>query len=123
MLALAAYGLIGVFGHSLHGLLPCSDAACSSGEALPSADCSSCDVQAALGCSREPSGGPALQGAGHDADGCSLCLLLVQLKSGHATSFAADFSVERSIPWSMPRERCLAAAMLFARTARGPPAC
>jgi hypothetical protein len=124
-LALAAYGVVGVFGHSLHGLLPCADGDC--GAAIAIADAGEhhaccCHHHAAPQAASE-SDEPQYRSAGHDADNCSLCLLLVQIKSGHSALFAADVSVAHSIPLPTAHERCNAADTLFAQTARGPPAC
>jgi hypothetical protein len=124
-LALAAYGVVGVFGHALHGLLPCGDGDC--GSAFAAADGGEhheccCHHHAAPKATSE-SEGLQLRAAGHDPDGCSLCLLLVQIRSVQATLFAADFSFDRTFQSSLPHEPCFAADLLFSRTARGPPAC
>jgi hypothetical protein len=121
-LALAAYSVVGVFGHALHWLLPCEDGHCGVFAAAADAHACCCHHHdAAQGASE--SEGPKFRAAGHDADDCSLCLLLVQIKSGHATILTADFSAERSAALLASPEPCAAVDKLLALTARGPPAC
>jgi hypothetical protein len=122
-LALAAYGVVGVFGHALHGLLPCADGNCGSAVADAAEHHECCCPHHVAPQAASESDGPQVRNAGHDADDCSLCLLLVQIKSGHSALFAAEVSVARSTPLSTPHEPCYAADRLFARAARGPPAC
>jgi hypothetical protein len=123
LLALAAYGVLGVFGHSLHGLLPCGDAACSIAEAT--ADCGCCDH-------RQPEAprvlGPARNGAefrtaGHDASSCSLCTLLAKVKVGRLAVYLADACVRQvyEAPDEVAAEPAL--ELILTGVPRGPPAC
>jgi hypothetical protein len=115
---------VGVFGHSLHGILPCGDELCGSGIVAAVEGLCSC-------CHHEPaptSPGPAtddaeFRAAGHDADDCSLCTLLAKIKVGHA-------ALDMSAAWTdVSREHMACEALSapaevhFAFAARGPPAC
>ena len=122
-LALAAYGVVGVFGHALHGLLPCADGDC--GEALAVADASEhheccCHYHAAPQAASE-NDGPQVRSAGHDADNCSLCLLLAKIKVSRQVVYLADFSVASSYHEPIAVSELLAAEFDLSRGPRGPP--
>ena len=123
LLALAAYGVLGVFGHSLHGLLPCGDAACSVEEVA--ADCSCCDDRdaAAPQVLGPANNGPEVRTAGHDASSCSLCTLLAKVKVGRLTLYLADARVRQI--YEAPAEVAAAPELklVLTRVPRGPPAC
>ena len=123
MLALAAYGVLGVFGHSLHGLLPCGDAACSIAEVATDGCCCGHHDPAAprvLGPARS---GPEFRTDGHDATSCSLCTLLAKVKVGRLTLYLAEVSVRQV--FEAPRSTKVAPSveLVLAGAPRGPPAC
>jgi hypothetical protein len=124
-LALAAYGIFGVFGHSLHGLLPCSDAACGSSQTAASEHCCCCDHDEPLitVTSGPATGGAEYRSAGHDADDCSLCTLLAKIKVGRLALFVVDFSIGHSHHESIAPSGLLPADLVLCAAPRGPPAC
>jgi len=121
-LSLAAYGAFGVFGHSLHELMPCSDGSCSDWFAAEEHCC--CDHAAPVACvsaETDAADGPQLSGAGHDADQCSLCVLLAKIKVGRLALFTADVRVEQSYRESATGNRLLPADLILSASPRGPP--
>jgi hypothetical protein len=121
-MALAVYGVLGVFGHSLHGLLPCADGACGTGFAA-SDDCGcGCHSLAQAGQVPTPDE-PGLRRDGHDAESCSLCAVLAQIKVGRVVLFTAELTVAQSFQESALPEAFSAADLLLTRAARGPPVC
>ena len=122
LLALAVYGVLGVFGHALHGLLPCADEACAANVAA-SDHCGCGGHSSGAAVQTSATGDPELRGDGHDADSCSLCAVLAQIKVSRVTLFTADLTVARSFQESAPQETLHAADLLLTRAARGPPAC
>jgi hypothetical protein len=122
MMALAAYGVLGVFGHSLHGLLPCDDATCRPAEAA-----ASCTY-----CHDEPTAprvlGPAKHGAefrshDHDASHCSLCTLLAKVKVGRLSFYLADVSVRQIFEAPCDASAAPSLELVLTGAPRGPPAC
>jgi hypothetical protein len=122
MLALAVYGVLGVFGHALHGLLPCADEAC--GTSIVSSDHCGCGCHA-LEQTAQVTGseGPEVRGDAHDSDTCSLCAVLAQIKVSRAAIFTADLTVAQSFQDAARFASLHAAELLLTRDARGPPAC
>jgi hypothetical protein len=122
-LALAAYGVVGVFGHALHGLLPCGDGDCGSAPVTADGgehhECC-CHHQAASNAVTE-SDGPQYRTAGHDADDCSLCLLLAKIKVSRQVVSLADFSVASSYHEPIVVSELLAAEFDLSGAPRGPP--
>jgi hypothetical protein len=123
MLALAAYGVLGVFGHSLHGLLPCGDAACSIDEVVAQRSCCDGHDGAAPQVLGPANSGPEVRTAGHDASSCSLCTLLAKVKVGRLTLYLADSCVPQV--YETPAEVSAAPELELVLTGvpRGPPAC
>jgi hypothetical protein len=124
-LALATYGVLGVFGHSLHGLMPCSDAACGWSHAASSDHCCCCEHDDPL---IAIASGPAIEGAelrssGHDAGDCPLCTLLAKIKVGRLALFTADLSVGHCHHEVIAPSEVLAADLILSAVPRGPPAC
>lgn len=122
-LALAAYGVVGVFGHALHGLLPCGDGDCGSAFAIADAgdehQCC-CHHQAARNAVTE-SDGPQYRAAGHDASDCSLCLLLAKIKVSKQVVYLADFSVATSYHEPLAASALVPAGFDLSGAPRGPP--
>jgi len=122
-LSLAVYGTIGVFGHSLHELMPCSNGSC--GEWLAAQEhCCCCDHAAPVApvsAETDAADGPQLSGAGHDADQCSLCVLLAKIKVGRLALFSADVRVEQSYHESATTSGLLPADLILSGAPRGPP--
>jgi hypothetical protein len=123
-LSLAAYGVVGVFGHSLHGLLPCADESCGSGiVAAVEGLCSCChhDHAPAATASGPATDGAEFRAAGHDADDCSLCTLLAKIKVGQLALFDAEIRVESSNHESIFVGTLLPADLILSGSPRGPP--
>lgn len=131
ILSLVAYGTFGVFGHSLHGLLPCAHEACQ-GIAAALADDGCCDH-----CCRQGHEAAALEAthlhtdelgvsdrsAGHDPRDCALCTLLAKIKVGQAPTFVAELRIERIYSPHLAFSSLYAAELSLSRAPRGPPAC
>ncbi|MBA3481870.1 MAG: hypothetical protein H0T51_08655 [Pirellulales bacterium] len=125
-LSLAAYGVVGVFGNSLHGILPCSDESCGSGIATAVEGLCSCchhDQAPTPAASGPATNGAEFRAAGHDADDCSLCTLLAKIKVGHAALDMSAAWTDDSREHVMCDELRAPADVLLAFAARGPPAC
>jgi len=125
-LSLAAYGVVGVFGHSLHGILPCADESCGSGiVAAVEGLCSCCchDHEPAPVASGPAIDGAEFRAAAHDADDCSLCTLLAKIKVGQLALFDAEIRVEPSYHESVAASALLPADLILSGSPRGPPAC
>lgn len=123
--ALVAFSALGLFGHSLHGLLPCSDGSCGSPVA-ESSDCCCCGHHHGPATEETAStdakqSGPQVENAGHDEANCSLCTLLAKMKVGRAAFYYAELAVPHEYRRTalsavlMPREFLLSSAP------RGPP--
>lgn len=126
-LSLVAYATFGVFGHSLHGLLPCADELCQSVVALAAADCCGgcCHAAPATVDRSHRAAGPAMADArrGHDAHDCSLCTLLAKIKVGQAAVFRAEVRVAHAYTAAVPVPALDAAELNLSGAPRGPPAC
>jgi hypothetical protein len=124
-LSLAAYATLGVFGHSLHGLLPCADELCQRVVALAEGDCcSGCCHAASVAADRSRfSDGPAIAEArrGHDVHECSLCTLLAKIKVGQATVFRAEARVTRAFAAAFQAPALDVAELNLSGAPRGPP--
>lgn len=97
LVALVAFSALGTFGHSLHALLPCGDAACGVQAAAATETCGCCYCHAAEEVAAD---GPRLTKPGHDAENCPLCTLLAQIKVDRPSLFTATIetvAVERPI--------------------------
>ena len=119
LLALAVYGALGVFGHALHGVLPCSDGACGA-NVVAAKDHHGCCCH-----STAPRGsaadGPEVGADGHDAASCSLCTVLAQIKTGRVAIFTAELTVARSFDAPAAREALQPVDLVLLYAARGPP--
>jgi hypothetical protein len=122
-LSLTAYGVFGVFGHSLHGLLPCDDGSCGSSDVAEHHCCCGHHEAAPQVVATPALDGAAFRSAGHDADDCSLCTLLAKIKVGQAAMFHADFCVEYSHHEQIAVSQRLPADLNLSGTPRAPPAC
>ena len=125
-LSLAAYGVVGVFGHSLHGLLPCADESCGGGiVAAVEGLCSCChhDQAPTPAASGPATDGAEFRAAGHDADDCSLCTLLAKMKVGQLALFDAEIRVGPSYHEMVAVVMLMPADLVLSGSPRGPPAC
>ena len=97
LLALVAFSALGTFGHSLHALLPCGDAACGvqATAAVESCGCGHCHAAEEVAAD-----GPRVTKPGHDAENCPLCTLLAQMKVSRPSQTTATMetvAVERPV--------------------------
>lgn len=86
LVALVAFSALGTFGHSLHALLPCGDAACGVQATAAAESCGCCHCHAA---EEATAAGPRMAKPGHDAENCPLCTLLAQIKVDRPSLFMA----------------------------------
>lgn len=86
LLALASVSALGMFGHSLHSLLPCGDGACGIQAAAAVETCCCCHHCAAEEAAAD---GPRVTKPGHDAENCPLCTLLAQMKVSRPSQMIA----------------------------------
>ena len=95
--ALLAFSTLGLFGHSLHSLLPCSDGACGvHAESAESACCcghSHTVAESRVAVSDGEETGAQVGKAGHDAENCPLCTLLAKIKVDRPATFHAHVDV------------------------------
>lgn len=123
-LSLAAYGVFGVFGHSLHGLMPCEDDSCGSHAGAEHHCCCGQHEAAAPQAVATPAlDGAEFRAAGHDSDNCSLCTLLAKIKVGQSALFHAEFSVECSHHEQSAVSQRLPADLSLSGSPRAPPTC
>ena len=126
--ALVAFSALGLFGQSLHALLPCSEGAC--GTHAVAADESGC----CCGHSHAPlastasadenageSSGPQVTAAGHDAENCPLCTLLAKIKVGRPSLFHAHVETALHVPVATFGESLLPQDLALSGAPRGPP--
>ena len=118
--ALVAFSALGLFGQSLHALLPCSDAADESGCCCghshgPLASTASADENDG------ESSGPQVTAAGHDAENCPLCTLLAKIKVGRPALFHAHVETAHHVPVAMLGESLLPQDLALSGAPRGPP--
>lgn len=123
-LASAAYAVVGVGGYGLHSLLPCADGSCRQSHAAAGCSCGHEHCRAAaLLASKADGDRQDVSPAGHDAENCTLCALLAQVRVGQAT-IAADHFFTESVYVAADRPTLLVPAnVALAFAARGPPAC
>ena len=121
-LSLAAYGTLGVFGHSLHGLLPCGDESCGVAHSAVENHCCCGHEHAAAKSTLSPAtDGTEFRGAGHDADDCSLCILLAKIKVGRLALLQADVQVGSAYHEQVAVSELLPADLILSGAPRGPP--
>src|SRR5690242_4369262 len=80
-LSLAMYAAAGLFGHALHGVLPCPDGVCVQ-KASANADHCCCHHDHELESqetSHDNGRGPTATRPGHDSQRCALCTLLAKI--------------------------------------------
>jgi hypothetical protein len=117
------YAAAGLFGHALHGVLPCADEVCAQHAQAAGHQCC-CHRDHELeshAASQDDSHGPAATRPGHDSQHCSLCTLLAKIATGRVVLFTAELNlapVDRQSPID-----CLSTHRDFdlARAPRGPP--
>lgn len=124
--ALVSFSALGLFGHSLHALLPCSDGSCGTSVAQRS-DCCSCGhhhgpAAEETAASESNESGPRLKGAGHDEANCSLCTLLAKIKVGKAAFYYAELDVPHEYREPALSELLSSRDLLLSGAPRGPPA-
>ena len=124
--ALVAFSALGLFGHSLHGLLPCSDGACGTSIA-ESDDCCCCGhhhgpAAGETAASESQQSGPGVKDAGHDAANCSLCTLLAKIKVGKAAFYHTELDVPHEYRETALSELLISRDLLLSSAPRGPPA-
>ena len=121
-LSLAAYGSLGLFGHSLHELLPCSDPSCGA-HAQAESHCGCChgDEHEAEHAASSIGDGVRAANAPHDANDCSLCVLLAKMKVGRVDAFATDICVGVAYHEPAFAAGILPADLVLASSPRAPP--
>jgi hypothetical protein len=125
-LSLAVYASVGVFGHALHGLLPCADGSCSDRQFAAAEDhCCCCHHDAPASPAAANSGsdedGLRLTRSGHDPDDCSLCTLLAKIKVGRLALYRAELVLAHSYHELPASGVTLPAGLDLAGAPRGPP--
>ncbi len=123
--ALLAFTTLGLFGQSLHSLLPCSDGACGiHAETAESACC--CGHSHAVAesrvadSSREETGAQVSQ-AEHDAENCPLCTLLAKIKVDRPATFHAHVDGAHCQQYVTLSESLLSQDLALSGAPRGPP--
>ena len=129
--ALLAFTTLGLFGQSLHSLLPCSDGACSDGACgvhAKAADESACSCgHSHAGVTTKAvaaDGGETpvqFSAAEHDAANCPLCTLLAKIKVDRPALFRAHVEVARHVSVSTLCELLLPQDLALSGAPRGPP--
>ena len=124
--ALLAFTTLGLFGQSLHSLLPCSDGAC--GVHAKAADESACSCgHSHAGVTTKAvaaDGGETpvqFSAAEHDAANCPLCTLLAKIKVDRPALFRAHVEVARLVSVSTLCELLLPQDLALSGAPRGPP--
>jgi hypothetical protein len=124
--ALVAFSALGLFGHSLHGLLPCSDGSCGVSIAESSDGCccghhhGPAAEETVAGAANES--GSSVKSAGHDEANCSLCTLLAKIKVSHATFYHAELDVPHEYREPALSDLLISQDLLLSGAPRGPPA-
>lgn len=123
--ALVAFSALGLFGHSLHGLLPCSNGSCGTSVA-ESSDCCCCGhhhgpAAEETAASDAKESGPSVNNAGHDAANCSLCTLLAKIKVGKAAFYHAELAVPHEYRETALSDLLMSQDLLLTGAPRGPP--
>ena len=129
--ALVAFSALGLFGQSLHALLPCSDGACSDGacgvhaDAAEESACSCGHSHAAVAESTAAADGDEtgarFGAAGHDAENCTLCTLLAKIKVDRPALFHAQVDVAHCQQFVTLGESLLPQDLALSGAPRGPP--
>jgi hypothetical protein len=123
--ALAAFSALGLFGHSLHALLPCSDGSCGVHADAAKATCG-CGHSHAVAAERVAAAdsdetGARVSSAGHDAENCPLCTLLAKIKVDRPDYFHSQMDAahcQRSIELG---ESLFQQDLALSGAPRGPP--
>jgi hypothetical protein len=123
--ALLAFTTLGLFGQSLHSLLPCSDGACGvHAQAAESTCC--CGHSHAVAESRVAAAdgeetGAQVSKAGHDAENCPLCTLLAKIKVDRPVTFHAHVDAAHCQQHVTFCESLLPQDLALSGAPRGPP--
>ncbi|MBA4105708.1 MAG: hypothetical protein C0485_08110 [Pirellula sp.] len=124
--ALLAFTTLGLFGQSLHSLLPCSDAACGvHANAAEESACSCGHSHAAVvknaASAEGDETGAQVSAAGHDAENCTLCTLLAKIKVDRPALFQAQTDVAQCQQFVTLGESLLPQDLALSGAPRGPP--
>ncbi len=123
--ALLAFTTLGLFGQSLHSLLPCSDGTCGvHANAAEESACSCGHSHHAVTKKAAAEGeeaGAQMSAAGHDAANCALCTLLAKIKVDRPALFHAQVDVAYCQQFVMLGESLLPQDLALAGAPRGPP--
>jgi hypothetical protein len=128
--ALLAFTTLGLFGQSLHSLLPCSDGACTDGACgvhanaaeEPACSCGHSHLAVAKQAAAErEETGAQVSAAGHDAANCALCTLLAKIKVDRPAIFHAHVDVAHCQQFFTLGESLLPQDLALSGAPRGPP--
>lgn len=124
--ALLAFTTLGLFGQSLHSLLPCSDGACGvHANAAEESACSCGHSHAAVvknvAAAEGDETGAQVSAAGHDAENCTLCTLLAKIKVDRPALFQAQTDVAQCQQFVTLGESLLPQDLALSGAPRGPP--
>lgn len=126
LVALVAFSALGLFGQSLHGLLPCSDGSCGTPVAESSDGCccghhhGPAAEDTVANAANES--GPSAKSAGHDEANCSLCTLLAKIKVSRAAFYHAELDVPHEYREPALSDLLISRDLLLSGAPRGPPA-
>ncbi len=120
LLLAALYGTVGVFGYSLHALVPCGDALCGVDDDSHGCDCAF-HAQSASTNSDEPT--LADSRYVHNSADCVVCSLLAQLKAGHVDLPPPMFGVQTTGELTLTAHLDVLHTFFLATLSRGPPVC
>ncbi|QDT72896.1 hypothetical protein I41_20810 [Lacipirellula limnantheis] len=124
--ALLAFTTLGLFGHSLHALLPCGDESCGvDASAAERASCS-CGHSHAVTAHRridsaEQESAPQVSAAEHDSANCPLCTLLAKIKVDRPAIFHARYDAAHCEQLASLGESLLPQDLALSGAPRGPP--
>jgi hypothetical protein len=123
--ALLAFTTLGLFGQSLHSLLPCTDGACGvHASAAEESACSCGHSHPAVAKQAAAAGeetGAQVSAAGHDAANCALCTLLAKIKVDRPALFHAPVDVAHCQQFVTLGESLLPQDLALSGAPRGPP--
>jgi hypothetical protein len=124
--ALVAFSALGLFGQSLHALLPCSDGACGVHANAPEESACSCGHSHAAAAESTAAAdgnetGARFGAAGHDAENCPLCTLLAKIKVDRPAHFHAQADVAHCQQFVTLGESLLPQDLALSGAPRGPP--
>jgi len=134
--ALLAFTTLGLFGQSLHALLPCSDGACNDGACNdgacgvhanaaeePACSCGHSHAAVVKNVAAAEGGetGARVSAAGHDAENCPLCTLLAKIKVDRPALFHVHVDVAHCQQFVTPGESLLPQDLALSGAPRGPP--